>query len=337
MDPKKVDLDNIDLDTQESLDEAIKLFHEDSDTQDDDKNDSEGSGEPLVDDSDEQDDTATETDDGDSEAEGGEVEEGDSGSAEQPAPLEDRLKEVEKQFKPEPEQDPIKVVSAQLEQLNQQIAQLQQNNFYAQKPVGDIYQPEGKHVFDMSEQQLNDYVQFLQDDGKHIEAAKVQKAVLEANDRGHREVAQFQQLQQQREALEQTRHQHEWNHVEADWLGKFPEIKPHVQGVYKLLEQEVQTNPQAHALSQSLGGKTQLVYEALKHLGIFDKIREARSDAGITESKPSAPDAKAGSKRVKTQTKPSHFTRAQIKAMSQAEYLANEAAIDEAMVKKLIS
>lgn len=328
-----MDLANNNLETQADLDAAIAAMRGDS--QEPSETPPEGT---RSDESEQVDDSSSDGSDsspsGDSDVPGGDGEsEGDAGSEAEARPAEERLSEVAKEVGdvPAAQSDPVQQLEAQVVLEQRQLASL---DVMQGLPQGNIYAPDGQSIYAMEPAEINQYLMQLRDSGKELEAGQVQAAYLQAVQNVQAYQQRQVQLMQAQEVLKQQKDHREWQGVRQEWLGKLPEIEPHITNIAAHIDRKSQFDPVFALQLESQSGKMRAVLQAVRELGIDAQLTKNQPKATINT--PSAPDTQAVSKKVTTQGQPAPFTREQIAKMSQSEYLANEAEIDRQLKAKLI-
>lgn len=196
-------------------------------------------------------------------------------------------------------------------------AKIQEFNDYVQNsraleglPDWHAHTHEGKSIYEMDRDALNQYLTTLNDKGETFRAQEAYSAYDAFQKRAAQVETVRQQLETARKAYNdeyvQIHAQDEWDQVERDFYKRFPGLEQHKQEIYRHLQQRNQTDD---GFSQSianldaqgqfkpaLDAKKKAVFQAMRALGLHNQF--AGKSAGT--SAPSAPDAKATSKKVAT-------------------------------------
>lgn len=259
-----------------------------------------------------------------------------------PAPFEDRFKELTKDLEPVEEQ-PAPVQETPEQQIKkyelaikQEEVQLSDENAwnYVVKGLPD-YRFEGQSIYSMDPQTFNDYLQELQDDGNQLEYSQVVNARNKAAERAQEITDRRRQLSQAKTNIEQVHRTQRYEKAHVRWKNTVPEAEPYFQEMGTWIQNKASADPVFAALDSTDKGVDQMILQAWTALGIDAKIRKSAPKPD-TET-PSAPETKAASKKVKSEPKKTPtFTRKQIDKMSQKEFNANEAAINEALASGLV-
>ena len=234
------------------------------------------------------------------------------------APLEDRFKEFEKEYE-EPEQDPedpetsLKKFETQIDDFK---TKHHQNHFLNGLP--DL-RYKGQSVYQLTEDQFDEYLQDLRDQGKETQATSAaiarNKAVEQAKDWLQRE----DYLKQAEAEYSAARNQVEWFKVEKEWVKDLPELKPYLKTIDGEIRNKAASNPRFAAELETYNGKMKAVYSVVRELNLMEKISKDQPQAKIET--PSAPDTKVVSKKVKTNTPGTKSDKVErIKSLSQREF-----------------
>lgn len=281
-----------------------------SDISEDDNTPSDGTEEPQVEDSDVEVDTPQD-------------EANDAESSEDIEPIEDRLKAFEDLLGDDTAEaldvstpkGLMQKLESEAQQLQAELAASPLNNL----PQGGVFNHNGKWVFHMSEGEINNYLTELKDNGQEFSAAQVHTAILNALN----EVPKFQHRQQalqQRAALiHEQRQIVEWQDFKSEVQRKLPEMtQDDFDKIGNYVDNMTSSDPNYAAIVSTKEGKVLKGVEAAKKLGILQRLKGGTAS---TITKPSAPDANAASKKVRTGTaRNATYKRSEVEAMSQAEF-----------------
>lgn len=232
--------------------------------------------------------------------------------------LEDRFKEYETKYEAPPAdpEDPevqLKNFEAHINKLKQQ----QQDSHFLQG-LPD-YRYNGQSVYQLTEEQFDEYLQDLKDQGKETQATN---AAIARNDAVKKALAYTEQSKVIQEAEEQygaARNRVEWFKVEKEWLAKIPELQPYVQVIDKQIATKASTDAIVASELDTYNGKMKAVYDAVRDLRLMETISKDQGKAKIEI--PSAPDTKVVSKKVKTNNPGAKSDKVErIKGMSQREF-----------------
>lgn len=213
--------------------------------------------------------------------------------------VEDRFKEYEQKFD-EPEVDTADP-EAQVKQFEQAIeaeeAYLNQNHWL--KGLPDYRSGEGVSIYDMPVERFDEYLQELQDEGKNYLAKQVADARTKAVDNYKNWNTRHQTLESAKQEFARVKDVIDWQKVEKQWVSDIPEIKQFVDdnSIAQFIKNKAQKDLTFAAELNTFNGKMKAVYQAVRDLRLMEKISENQPKAEIT--KPSAPDTKTASKKVK--------------------------------------
>lgn len=309
--------------TEQDLLRSLGLY---DDTEGDDKADdtnvaSEGSEAPQNESLEEPEDDVQEEGQSGKETQDAETETGaDETDGQEEVPLEDRLADVEKIYQPEPEgpETELKQIEVTLSAKAQEL----QQDFLAGLPQGGYFEKNGKPIYQMDGQEINDYLIELKDNGQEFAAGQVQVAYNKAIDAA----AGYQKKVLEYRALEQDYHTKksftDWVAVKNEIATKLPEItQEDFAKVGEYIDHKLQTDPQFVAAVATKEGKLKRGVEALEQLGILKRLRDQMETTEPKNQKPSAPDARAVSKKVKSSStgKPT-YKRSEVAHMPQDKF-----------------
>jgi hypothetical protein len=205
--------------------------------------------------------------------------------------VESKLAELEAQYGKADEEDPWQPIKAEEQVLLQEQAELQQS-FLTGLP--DIKNDAGKTIYEMDEKAFDDFLQQLDDDGK--ERLKVN--AIQARETAVQKALAYQERKVNFEARLQVYHQ---SKLEMDVITdiakqlNLPEVvKKYKEGEFhKFAREKAKSDPSIAQKASSKEGLYQLAIMAIRDLQLV-KSKESET------KKPSAPDAKAASKKVKS-------------------------------------
>lgn len=252
-------------------------------------------------------------------------------------PLDERLTEFEEKFLPkEDEPETLEGQLAQFEaSLKQKAQDINSNHFLEGMPKDGVFQKDGKTIYEMKGNELNDYILELQDAGRAYEAAQVQHNYFQAVEKAHKYKQQIDDYQALEQQYAQAQQFVEWQNVKTQVLEHLPELtQDDFDKIGQYIDTQSAQNPVYAAAITNMAGKLQKGVEALNALGILKRLKEQTKDAKITT--PSAPDSRVESKKVKPKQSGSKpYSKDPLK-MSQAEFnRMSESDLDAALAAEM--
>lgn len=246
----------------------------------------------------------------------------------EPVPTEDAGEPIDLVAKIENEViDPSNELKAKAEQLRVKLAEydleLQRINQSVQFPTGGIFEHQGKDIYRMSTQELNDYLTVLYDSGRIAEATQIQAQ----REKAFEAAREYNTRQQEREQLaaeqQQLADQAEWVEIQREYEKQLPGLQAKdLELVAQHIGAQMDSNPIMKAKALTRVGKHQLVIDALRQTGIAERINKEQQNARLITKPPVAPDASASSKSVKVTNTPEgrQAKLAALESLSQAEF-----------------
>lgn len=215
-------------------------------------------------------------------------------------PLSDRLKEFEQDTTTEPSQpSPRKQLEDFEVQLKHQELQLQQN-FLNGLPDAGVFQKDGKTIYQMGQQELNDYIIELQDKGQALAAGQVYTNYTEAIKRAEKYQGELTNYQENASKLHNAKNFIDWQEIRTEVATKLPELtEKDFEAVATYVDQKAQSDALYYQALSTKEGKLQKGVDALNALGILKRLKAAKEPDEPT-TLPSSPDTRP-TKRVSTQ------------------------------------
>lgn len=225
----------------------------------------------------------------------------------------------------------------EIEQLQAQLSvatnQLHNVDILEGLPQTGVFAPDNKSIYQMEPAELNNYLIKLRDAGQEYEAGQVQMAYMKAVQNVNAYVERQNLIASEKQRLQELIDTKQWQQVRTNYLTKLPELEKHIPTVAQRIDLKAQTDAVFANLLTTQDGKMKAVLLAIRELGLDKEL--SKKEPKPQPSLPSAPEARAGSKKV-SNVPPQTLTRADLAKMSQAEYERREAEIDAMMAKGLI-
>jgi hypothetical protein len=126
---------------------------------------------------------------------------------------------------------------------------------------------------------------------------------MKAVDAAEKYYNKIQALQERQAKLKQATDFVEWQEIKEEVGKKLPELtQKDFDAVGNYIDQQAVKDPAYYNGLQDKAGKLQKGIHALETLGILKRLKETTQPTSEPKPEPSAPDARAGSKKVKQTT-----------------------------------